>query len=222
MRLSELEKKIFVLADELIQKHHVLDVHSLALHAARSLGENANPASISQAIHSLISKKLFFEGEGLTRETVLANETRKHMFDLICKHPGIHLSAIKEITGKDAKTVVIYLRILDRFGLIRFRMIDGKKAYFEMQESKDLDYIRHYLQDIKMVEILKAILENPGSSSDEIEEFLHGSLSMQLLARKIQILMERGILAGKLKSNRLISLKIKPLYVELVKKSLYS
>ncbi|HME53199.1 MAG TPA: hypothetical protein VKM55_13335 [Candidatus Lokiarchaeia archaeon] len=217
MRFSELEKKIFILADEFIQKHHVLDVHRLSILAARSLGDLATPASISQAIQGLISKKIFFEGGGLTRETVLANQTRKDVFDLICMHPGIHLAAIKNNIGKDGKTMIIYLKILEQFDLVRSNMIAGKKVYFESHESKDLDAFHHFIQDGEMVDILQAIVDNPDSSSEEIAEYLHDRISGRIVARKVQLLLDNKIISGKFKSSRLNSLKIQRKYTELVR-----
>ena len=204
---SELEQKIFLLAKEHIKKHHVLDVQSLELMALRIFND-VSPAMISQSIHSLLSRKVLFEGGMLTRETVLSNETRNQVFDIILKHPGIYMSAIKNILKKDSKTVLIHLKILERFDMIRVETISGNKVYFDIHSSKDLDAFFHFIQNGKALDLLKAIIQNPGSSIDDLKEIMENKISSQALERIIILLFENKLIMGKIKSNRLYSLEV--------------
>lgn len=214
MQFSELEKRIFLLAKELINKHHVLDVQNLSYQAARSLSGSASSASISQSIHGLISKKILFEGGALTRDTVLANATRRQMFDLIRNFPGIHMSAIRKVVGKDSKTILIHLKILEKFDLIRLVTIAGNSAYFEFSSPRELDVFHYFIQKDKILDIFRAIIKHPDSSLDELQSMLKNSISPQTLAKKISLLVDNKLITHKLKSNRLVSLKVPPDYAK--------
>jgi len=216
MQISELEKHVFLLAKEFIKKHHVLDVHDLSYQVTRSLGDSANHTLISQAIQDLIAKKIIFEGGLLTRETALENETRKLMLDLIRKRPGIRMSVIRNILSKDSKTILIHLKILERFGLVRFETIAGNKAYFDINAPRDLDVFHHFVQQTKVLEILTALIENPGASQDDLDEIMKDSISPQTLASKVRVLFEYKLITGRVKSSRFIALKVMARYTKLV------
>ncbi|HME50862.1 MAG TPA: hypothetical protein VKM55_01470 [Candidatus Lokiarchaeia archaeon] len=213
---SPIEKKILLIAKQLMKKHYLLDTEELRLQATRELKDDA-PDAIYTAILSLIAKKILFDGAAMTKDDVLVNETRHHVFDTICHQPGIHFSAIRAHVDTDSRTLLFHLNVLQRFGLVRFERINNNKAYFETSLPREHDILHYYLQNENARRIFKAILENQAVSLDELDTILKESMTLQALTWRIKILMEHKLISGKFDGKKLISLIIPSKYRGLIK-----
>jgi DNA-binding transcriptional ArsR family regulator len=209
IQLTEAEQKVLVIAKELMRKHYLLDLKDLHSQAVRFLKEYT-PYSIQQAIDGLCRKKVLFGGSALTRDTVLDNETRRAVFDNICKYPGIHFSAIRRSVEKDSRTTMVHLRVLERFEMVRVENYNNSKAYFDFFLPKEHDLFYHYLHKDKVREIYAALLSQPGISLGALASVLSDAIPHPTLYRKVKILIENNLLSGTYDAGQLVSLSIPP------------
>ena len=214
---SPLEKRIFLIAKEYIKKHQVLDLQDLHVQSRRILSGSATPEAIHQSINRLISRRTIFEGGALTFESVLTNETRRQMYDLILVQPGINFSSIRATLNKDSKTVILYLKILEKFNLVRSEAIEKCRAYFDVQSPKEFDLFFFIIRKERVLDIMKAILDNPSSSVEDIDVILGHSISHQVLLRKIIMLVENKLIRGTLNTTQPDCLTVPKKYESLLK-----
>jgi predicted transcriptional regulator len=205
--LPEIEEEVIEVAKILMEKHYILDTQQLFILAVKLMPEYPH-VEISEAITRLLSKKVLFNGKALARDDVFTNITRKRMFELICYRPGIHVSAIRALTGKDSRTVLFHLSVLERFHFVRTLQINNNKAYFEGSTSGEFDVLDYYFQKDGAKEIFKTILENPSISYDELRSMLGDTIPSSALAMKVKLLMLNDLLSGRLRSDRIASLNI--------------
>jgi len=213
---SPTEKKVFMLAKELMKKHYILDTEKLYLQSNKEM-KDETPNTVRVAIKGLISKRVLFDGAAMTRDDVLSNETRHRMFEIICTRPGIHISAIRTILDKDSRTILFDLNVLARFGFVRCVSINNNKIYFESSFPNENDVLYYYMQKDKARDIVIAILENPSVSLDDLGTIFSNSMSLKTLSRKIQILLENKLLTAKYEINKIIALNIMPGYRNKIK-----
>jgi predicted transcriptional regulator len=215
MPLTEIEQKVLVIAKELIRKHYTLDLKDLYSQSVRLL-RDLKPFAIQQAIDGLCHKKVFFGGGALTRDTVLDNETRRDIFDHIRRLPGIHFSAIKRAVNTDSRTMMIHLRVLERFEMIRTENFGNSKSYYDFFLSKEHDVFYHFLHKDKVREIYATILSQPGVSMGALVEHFREAIPPPTLYRKVNTLLENNLLIGTFDAGQLVSLVIPPLLMPIV------
>ncbi len=209
MHLTEIEQKVLVIAKELMRKHYLLDLKDLYSQAMRIL-RDYTPFAIQQAIDGLCHKKVLFGGSALTRDTVLDNPTRRGIFDLICRLPGIHFSAIRKVVDTDSRTMMIHLRVLERFEMVRVENYSNCKAYFDFFLTKENDLFYHYLHKDKVREIYAALLSQPGISLGALAAALSEAIPHPTLYRKVKALLENNLLSGTYDAGQLVSLSVPP------------
>ena len=209
MQLTEIEQKVLVIAKELMRKHYLLDLKDLFSQAVRIL-KDYTPFAIQQAIDGLCRKKVLFGGSALTRDKILANATRRSIFDFICRLPGIHFSAVRKAMDTDSRTLMIHLRVLERFEMIRTANYNNSRAYFDFFLNKENDLFYHYLHKDKVREIYTALLSQPGISLGALAAVFRETIPPPTLYRKVKILLENNLLAGTYDSGQLVSLSVPP------------
>ncbi len=207
--LTEIEQKVLGIARELMRKHYLLDLEDLCTQSVRFLHDYTQSA-LQQTIESLSRKNVLFDGSALTRETVLNNETRRRILDIIRERPGIHLSTIRKAIEIGSRTAMVHLRVLERFQMIRAERYNNIKAYFDYILPKENDLFYHYLQKGKMREIYSAVLSQPGISMVEIASSFRDSIPQPTLYRKLKALLESNLLDGKIESGQIVALFIPP------------
>ncbi|NMC04562.1 MAG: hypothetical protein GYA24_05085 [Candidatus Lokiarchaeota archaeon] len=207
--LSDTEQKVLFIAKDLMQKHYLLDLKDLYSQAMRSL-KDFKPFAIQQAIDGLCRKKILFGGSAITRDTLLDNETRRAIFDVICKHPGIHFSAIKRRVDKDSRTLMIHLRVLERFEMIRAENFNNSKAYFDFFLPKGHDSFYFHLQKDKVHDILAAIMAHPGISLATLASIIGDAVPNSTFYRKIKVMLENNMLSARYDDGKIVGLDIPP------------
>ncbi len=207
MQLTEIEQKVLVIAKELMRKHYLLDLKDLHLQTVRILKDYTSFA-IQQAIDGLCHKKVLFGGSALTRDTVLNNATRRAIFDQICRLPGIHFSAIRKAIDTDSRTMMIHLRVLERFEMVRVENFSNCKAYYDFFLPKENDLFFHYLHKDKVREIYAALLSQPGISLGSLATVLREAIPHPTLYRRVKTLLENNLLSGAYDAGQLIALSV--------------
>jgi DNA-binding transcriptional ArsR family regulator len=209
LEFSPTEQKVLFIAKDMMKKHYLLKVQSLFVQSAKELkGLGEDPEAIKEAIHGLILKKVVFDGSALTRDEVLANEIRHQMFDLICARPGINISGIRAALDRDSRTILLHLRVLEKFEFVRYALFANNKVYYEFYSPKDLDALYYYLQKNGAADIFKVILKNPSCSRGELSSALEGSIPASTLARKINVLLDNNLVVGEYDADTLVGLKL--------------
>ena len=102
-------------------------------------------------------------------------ETRKHICDIIQKHPGIHLSKIAELL--DMKIIIVeqHLHTLEHTNTITSIETDGYKRYYLKEKPKGIRDQR--IQETRQ-HIIDLIATNPGLHLSKIAEELNMRLSL--------------------------------------------
>ena len=219
VELSPSEKKVLLQAKRLMKKHYVLDTQDLYLQAIEEIHDEA-PDAIHAAIRGLLSKNILFDGAAMTKDDVLVNETRHRVFETICLHPGIHFSTIRGLVNTDSRSLLVHLSVLERFGFVRLEHVNTNKACYEASLPRDLDIFFYYMQNDHARCIFKAIVDNQPVGMDELNAILKDSMSSQVLARRVKILMDHKLISGKYEGNKLVSLAIPSKYKNLIKNQL--
>jgi predicted transcriptional regulator len=209
MQLTQIEQKVLVIAKELMRKHYLLDLKDLYSQTMRIL-RDYTPFAVQQAIDGLCHKKVLFGGIAMTRDTVLDNATRRLIFDQICRLPGIHFSATRKAVDTDSRTMMIHLRVLERFEMVRVENYGNCKAYFDFFLTKENDLFYHFLHKDKVREIYAALLSQPGISLGALAGALSEAIPHPTLYRKVKALLENNLLSGTYDAGQLVSLSVPP------------
>ena len=219
VELNPLQEKIVSIAEELMDKHYILDSKKLYYACAREVRSHDNP-EIMLAIDRLIKRKVLFPGKATTRDDVLANENRKAIFDAIQKDPGIHFSLLRERVDLDSNTLLWHIRMLEKFDFIRIEKFGNSTVFFEYFLEKQMDDLYFYLHKTGSPEIFKEILTEPDLSFRELMK--RTDFPRTTLVRKLKVLIEKGFLRVEYTSNRITSIKVAQKYREVCLKYLYN
>jgi len=104
-------------------------------------------------------------------------QTRKDIFDIIARNPGVHLSKIAEILDKNITAVKLYLKDMEEHKLIISSEQDGYKRYFIYQDDKPMT-IRDQRVTETRDQIYQLIEQNPGIYMSEIAQKLEVGISL--------------------------------------------
>jgi len=104
-------------------------------------------------------------------------ETRRDIFDIIARNPGVHLSKIAEILDKKITVVELHLHDMEHHKLISSVEQDGYKRYFIYKEEKPVT-----IRDQRVMEtrdqIYQLIEQNPGIYMSKIAQKLDVGISL--------------------------------------------
>jgi predicted transcriptional regulator len=193
-----------------MERHYVLDTDDLLAQCLRYFGDE-DRHKIFRDFNDLIYRKILVNGKAVTRDTLLENENRSAIYNLIQRKPGIHFSGIREETGKDSRTVQWHLKMLEKFDFIRVERYGRNIVYFDLALEKDHDLFYYYLHKKSAVDIIAIILENPGIGFTELLEKI--DMPRTTLAGKVKVLIENGFLTTEYQSNQLVSIFLKKEYL---------
>jgi predicted transcriptional regulator len=210
---TEIEARIVEIADAVIEKHHILIMKNLYYDCTRML-KDVDRFAIFHAIDRLIKRRILFPRATLTRAHVLANHTRDSIYSAIKENPGIHVSKIKRLLDLGSNVVVTHLIILEKFGYIRSKTIGLSTVYFDKALGEMHDRFYYYLHKDDTLDILKALLQHPGTSFVNLFNLLQ--ISRSTLSRKIDILASEGFLIITREANTIKEILLKGDYREIV------
>jgi DNA-binding transcriptional ArsR family regulator len=113
------------------------------------------------------------------RESILMNEARQRIFQLLCDKPCAHLRYVARALKISAPTAEWHLRKLVKAGLVN-RQIVGKKKVYYPRDFVALDDIKTFAMFNEALprKILQELSSNPGLSQKDIKRRLgKGALS---------------------------------------------
>ncbi len=79
----------------------------------------AQRLAIENVIDRLIQDKVIVPGSRIIRKIILRNDTRKKIYDLIKKFPGVNINSIKTSLGFGSNVVIWHLGVLLKFGCVQ-------------------------------------------------------------------------------------------------------
>ncbi len=203
--LDNLEQSILLIARQLISRHYLLNTKILSEECTRTM-KDVDYGRIEASITNLINKRILLDGKAVTRETILENEPRSSIYDLIRAEPGIYLNKIIARMQLDSRTVTWYLQMLEEFSLIRSTRIGNNMIYFVSGVDPSHEIAYYYMHKKDVPEIINALMENPGISFVQLLALI--DLPRTTLSRKVIALIEAGILTGIYDSGQLSSLTV--------------
>ncbi|MFX0102797.1 MAG: winged helix-turn-helix transcriptional regulator [Candidatus Hodarchaeota archaeon] len=211
--MNQLQLKILHLARQLMKKHYVLDTDDLLAACLRYIREDK--FKIFRDFNDLIYRKILVNGKAIRRDTLLDNENRASIYELIKRKPGIHFSKIRNTTGKDSRTIQWHLKMLEKFDLIRVENFGRNLVYFDFVLDHDFDLFYYYLQKKSAIDILSIILENPRLSFASLLE--RSGIPRTTLSEKVKVLIENGFLNTEYQANQLVSISLKDEFIKIFK-----
>jgi DNA-binding transcriptional ArsR family regulator len=125
------------------------------------------------------------------RVSILMNEARQEIFQLLCDRPCAHLRLVARTLEISAPTADWHLRKLVRSGIVR-RQIVGKKKVFYPTDFVAQDDIRAFAMFNEELprKILQELTETPGLSQKDLRQ----RLSKGALSRCLSDMRDCGIL----------------------------
>jgi predicted transcriptional regulator len=132
---------------------------------------------------------------------ILELETRRKIYDLILKNPGLHVNKIAEVLELSSQLVEYHLLFMQRHELVIIELDEGyKRCYVKgeigLEDKKLLKFLR---QDIPLTIILY-LLKNPYSRHRDIYRELE--ISSPLSSYHLRKLVNNGILKISLLDNK--------------------
>lgn len=120
---------LLAICNELVQKNKVIKLEKLYNIARREM--DVNSATILQGIKKLEDDLVIKADSKLIRSDLLQNETRKELYTMIARNPGISFNQIRSNLGKGTKLLLWHLEVLLDFGCITAHSFEtNAKAFF--------------------------------------------------------------------------------------------
>ncbi|HME56279.1 MAG TPA: hypothetical protein VKM55_29030 [Candidatus Lokiarchaeia archaeon] len=217
--LEGIHLQVYLIAEHWMARHYILDTEALYVDCLRQLKDHGKN-EIAQAVNDLVRRKVLVNGAALTRENVLHNQNRVRILTLIKSTPGIHFSRIMDTIQTDPRTLQWHLKMLAKFDFIREERYGNKHVYFDFFLEKSHDVLYYYFQKEGCSDIFRAIMYNEGISFPRLLGIMN--LPRTTLVRRIKMLIEADLIVDVTTSGQLASLKIKDLYLPMLKRLLAS
>lgn len=139
------------------------------------------------------------EGSKFTKETVLNNEIRKKIYEIIKKEHSIHFSNIKKrVFIKDGKSLgsagqfIWHINMLLKFNLIQKTKVKNYTLFFPYDFTIDEAILHFFLKDELNAEIFKILIENKVLNKSDINKILNEGRSK--INYRIESLLEHELI----------------------------
>ncbi|MFW9825397.1 MAG: hypothetical protein ACFFE4_20820 [Candidatus Thorarchaeota archaeon] len=136
VELSKQEEVVLSTVREYLNKNRYFNINEILpfIHARFKLASiNINLRGIEEILRGLLKKKLLIEGSKLTKDDILKNKKRKHIYLFIVKNPGTYFNKIVKSLGMSNHIVIWHLSMLLKFNYIKSEMIDNHQIFFEVK-----------------------------------------------------------------------------------------
>jgi DNA-binding transcriptional ArsR family regulator len=125
------------------------------------------------------------------RESILMNETRQRILQLLCDRPCSHLRLVSRTLDISTPTADWHLKKLIRYGFVSRQMVGKKKVYYpkDFVAAVDVPTFALLNEDLPR-RIVQELLEKPGLSQKD----LRGRIGKGALSRCLAQMRESGVL----------------------------
>ena len=144
----------------------------------------------SALVISLAALGYYLGAKFVNSGNVLENEARRHIFEYIQAHPGVHLRAAAQALELSTTNVLWHLRKLEDANLVTSKKFEGYKVFYPVEggvETKRRAIAMAVLKNDNAVGILQYVTANPSAHQREIARALgvnHGTVRWHL--RKLE------------------------------------
>lgn len=120
---------LITICGELVSKNKVIKLDRLFNIARKEM--QVDSSAIVKAIKQLEDDLVIKADSKLLRSELLANPTRKELYSIIARNPGISFNQIRSQLGKGTKLLLWHVQVLSDFGCIHACTFESNaKAYF--------------------------------------------------------------------------------------------
>jgi len=167
-------KRVIEIAEEIMGKNKVLNIETLYNVAKKSMKLPRN--GLLFIIQFLINKKILIEGSKFSRETVLANPTRRGLCNYIRANPGAHFSILRNKALSDASgssgQLVWHLEMLLNFNYIYKIKVGNYTVFLPIEMEVELGTINFLLRDKINRKIVGLLKTQSSIKSSEVFKFI--------------------------------------------------
>ncbi|MBP1929653.1 DNA-binding transcriptional ArsR family regulator [Methanolinea mesophila] len=130
-------------------------------------------------------------------KNVLANPSRKRIYDHICQHPGTDLNGVTGACGMNRETTRYHLRQLASSHKITVLSADGNTRYFQNHGlfSRRDQMVIHHLEKGTSGEILRYVATHHGATRQDIAEYL--GIAGPTVSRHLATLVREGLIVTR-------------------------
>ncbi len=114
---TSLREDLIKIVTEIIEKNRIVMIEDLLKIARKKTG--AQRLAIENVIDRLIQEKVIVPGSRIIRKIILRNDTRKIIYNLIKKFPGVNINTIKTSLNLGSNVAMWHLGVLLKFGCVR-------------------------------------------------------------------------------------------------------
>jgi len=180
---------------ELVSKNKVIKLDRLYNIARREL--QVESTVILKGIKRLEDDLIIKADSKLLRSGLLQNDTRREIYAIIKRNPGISFNQIRSQMGKGTKLVLWHLEVLSDFGCIRSYVFElNAKAYFsrhvdEAEWGRDGLYMLQLYQNANVKKILDMLSDGGSYTIKQFEQRL--GISRQLVEYHLKKLQDKHV-----------------------------
>ncbi len=195
MSPSDIDRHLLAICGELVKKNKQIKLDKLYNIARREVPAQA--ADIIQGIKRLEDNMVIKAGSRLLKQDLLKNETRRELFHLVFRNPGISFNQIRKQMGRGTKILLWHLQLLLEFRCFLERLFENAKAFFthhfEREPWTEDDMIMFILfQNPSIKRILDVLSGDASYSIKDIEQRLE--MSRQLVDYHLKKLQQAKII----------------------------
>ncbi|MHA1381745.1 MAG: winged helix-turn-helix transcriptional regulator [Candidatus Helarchaeota archaeon] len=190
--LNQIEGEILKIAEQLIKNNKILDLKKLQNTAKKKLGYLKE--EISQAIYSLIMKKLLFPRKKLTISNVLVNKKREKILNYIYNFPGAHLREIRNVLNLNPKVTNWHLKVLEDFEFIYRKKYLNYRVFFPSDFPKGYEEPLLSLRNDNALLIFTNIVNHPKLNFEQLKSMI--DLSPNTIKYHLENMISSGIISS--------------------------
>ena len=178
-KLSKKEKLVYDIIQDYFKKKRPIEIKKLVPLITSRLSRQSidiNSNKVKLIIKSLKKKNLIVEGSILTKDDILKNETRKKIYEFICKNSAVYFHQIMKGLDLPTHSVIWHINFLHLFNFIERIKIEkhyNHYIYFDKkldsQEAKII-YFTNHKKCKRIIEHLKN--ENEGCTKTQLSKEL--------------------------------------------------
>lgn len=156
---TEDQKGIYEVAKTYLQKnpHFTIDELFSVCKKKTKVPDN----KVMAILEEFVWNKIFVPGSRLTRETVLNNEKRDELFQLISKNPGLNFNQIIKRSKLGSYMGSWHLELLKKFEIIKERKFMIYNLYFPQNFPEDKEITIFFLRNPNILKIYVCLKYSP-------------------------------------------------------------
>ena len=211
-------QKVMEIAEEIIDETKYLNVRTLQKIVRKRL--KLPRTVIIEIIELLLNKKYIIEGSKHTRKTIMYNDYRRKIYNIIINNNGMNFSLLREnvFTNKSGSTgqLIWHLKMLIKFRYIKKIKIKNATVFIPIDMEEEKGRLFFFLKDKINREIIKYLNVYKQIKRSEIHKNMDEK--RQNVYYRLNLLLENNIILFKKGSDKMlcISPDIKKIYNKII------